>query len=119
MQHYKTESSQVIQKRQSQDWKVIQNLLPYLTAYKARIVFTLLCLVVAKAANLGVPIMLKKIIDAMSINTTPQALLVVPVSLIVAYGLLRLSASLFAELRELIFSKVTENAIRQVGVASV
>lgn len=116
MQHFKTEFSPVTQKRQAQDWKVIQNLLPYLTAYKARIVFTLLCLIVAKAANLGVPIMLKRIVDAMSINTTPQALLVVPVSLIVGYGLLRLSASIFAELRELIFSKVTENAIRQVGL---
>jgi len=116
MQHFKAESSPVVQKRQSQDWKVIQNLFPYLSAYKARIFFTLLCLVVAKIANLGVPIMLKKIVDAMSIHTTPQALLVVPVSLIVAYGLLRLSASLFAELRELIFSKVTEYASRHVGL---
>ena len=116
MQHFKTESSPTVQKRQSQDWKVIQNLFPYLSAYKARIFFTLLCLVVAKIANLGVPIMLKKIVDAMSIHTTPQALLVVPVSLIVAYGLLRLSASLFAELRELIFSKVTEYASRHVGL---
>ena len=116
MQHFKTESSPVAQKRQSQDWKVIQNLLPYLTAYKSRIIFTLLCLVVAKTANLGVPIMLKKIVDAMSIHTTPQALIVVPVSLIAAYGLLRLSASLFGELRELIFSKVTEYASRQVGL---
>lgn len=116
MQHFKTESSPNTHKRQLQDWKVIKNLWPYLMAYKARIIFTLLCLVVAKAANLGVPIMLKKIVDAMSINTTSQALLVVPVSLITAYGLLRLSASLFAELRELIFSKVTENAVRQVGL---
>jgi ATP-binding cassette subfamily B protein len=52
----------------------------------------------------------------MSIQTIPKALLVVPVSLIVAYGLLRLSASLFSELRELIFSKVTEHAVRQVGL---
>lgn len=116
MQHFKTESSPNTHKRQLQDWKVIKNLWPYLMAYKARIIFTLLCLVVAKAANLGVPILLKKIVDAMGINTTSQALLVVPVSLIVAYGLLRLSASLFAELRELIFSKVTENAVRQVGL---
>lgn len=116
MKHFKSEPSTVIQQRQSQDRKVIQNLLPYLTAYKARIVFTLLCLVIAKAANLGVPIMLKKIIDAMSIITASEALLAVPLSLIVAYGLLRLSASLFAELRELIFSKVTEHAVRQVGL---
>ena len=116
MQHFKAESSPVIQQRQRQDYQVIKNLLPYITAYKARIIFTLLCLVMAKAANLGVPIMLKKIVDAMSINSISQALLVVPISLIVGYGLLRLSASLLAEMRELIFSKVTENAVRQVGL---
>ncbi|MEY3861639.1 MAG: Iron-sulfur clusters transporter atm1, mitochondrial [Pseudomonadota bacterium] len=102
--------------RQQQDWQVVKNLLPYLSAYKARIIFTIICLVAAKAANLGVPILLKHIVDAMSIQTIPKALLVVPVSLIVAYGLLRLSASLFSELRELIFSKVTEHAVRQVGL---
>jgi ATP-binding cassette subfamily B protein len=102
--------------RQQQDWQVIKNLLPYLSAYKARIIFTIICLVAAKAANLGVPILLKHIVDGMSIQTIPKALLVVPVSLIVAYGLLRLSASLFSELRELIFSKVTEHAVRQVGL---
>ena len=116
MQHLKLESSPIIQARQQNDLSVIKNLLPFVTAYKARIIFTLLCLVMAKAANLGVPIMLKKIIDAMSITTSAQALLVVPISLIVGYGLLRLSASLFAELRELIFSKVTQNAVRQVGL---
>ena len=116
MQHFKSESTSINHKRQLKDWQIIKNLLPYITAYKARIIFTLLCLVLAKAANLSIPIMLKKIVDAMSIKTTAHALLVVPVSLIVAYGLLRLSASLFAELRELIFSKVTENAVRQVGL---
>lgn len=116
MQHFKTDVNSSSQKRQLKDWQVIKNLMPYLLAYKARIIFTLLCLVVAKAANLGVPIMLKKIVDAMSINTTPQLLLVVPASLIIAYGALRLSASLFAELRELIFSKVTEQAVRQIGL---
>ena len=116
MHHLKPESSPIVQARQQNDLSVIKNLLPFVTAYKARIIFTLLCLVMAKAANLGVPIMLKKIIDAMSITTSAQALLVVPISLIVGYGLLRLSASLFAELRELIFSKVTQNAVRQVGL---
>ncbi|MDI1297847.1 ABC transporter ATP-binding protein/permease [Methylotenera sp.] len=116
MPRLKSEFISINNKRQLKDWQIIKNLLPYLIAYKARIIFTLLCLLVAKAANLSIPIMLKKIVDAMSINTTAQALLVVPVSLIVAYGLLRLSASLFGELRELIFSKVTENAVRQVGL---
>ncbi len=116
MKHFKTDSSPAIQKRHLPDWVVIKNLLPYITAYKARIIFTILCLVLAKAANLGVPIMLKKIVDAMSIHSPAQALLVVPVSLILAYGLLRLSASMFSEMRELIFSKVTEHAVRQVGL---
>ena len=116
MQHLKTESSLITHERQLKDWQIIKNLLPYIMAYKARIIFTLLCLIAAKAANLSVPITLKKIVDTMSVNTTAEALLVVPISLIVAYGLLRLSASLFAEMRELIFSKVTENAVRQVGL---
>jgi ATP-binding cassette subfamily B protein len=116
MQHFKTEAHAMAATRQQQDWQVVKNLLPYLSAYKARIIFTIICLVAAKAANLGVPILLKHIVDAMSIQTIPKALLVVPVSLIVAYGLLRLSASLFSELRELIFSKVTEHAVRQVGL---
>jgi ATP-binding cassette subfamily B protein len=116
MQHFKTETHAMGASRQQQDWQVIKNLLPYLSAYKARIIFTIICLVAAKAANLGVPILLKQIVDAMSIQSIPKALLVVPVSLIVAYGLLRLSASLFSELRELIFSKVTEHAVRQVGL---
>lgn len=116
MQHFKTESHTMGASRQQQDWQVVKNLLPYLSAYKARIIFTVICLVMAKVANLGVPILLKQIVDAMSIQSIPKALLVVPVSLIVAYGLLRLSASLFSELRELIFSKVTEHAVRQVGL---
>jgi ABC-type transport system involved in Fe-S cluster assembly fused permease/ATPase subunit len=116
MQHFKTETHAVGANRQQQDWQVVKNLLPYLSAYKARIIFTVICLVMAKVANLGVPILLKLIVDAMSIQSIPKALLVVPVSLIVAYGLLRLSASLFSELRELIFSKVTEHAVRQVGL---
>ena len=116
MQHFKTETHAMGASRQQQDWQVVKNLLPYLSAYKARIIFTVICLVMAKVANLGVPILLKQIVDAMSIQSIPKALLVVPVSLIVAYGLLRLSASLFSELRELIFSKVTEHAVRKVGL---
>jgi ATP-binding cassette subfamily B protein len=116
MHQSKSETSAEQKKQRHQDWKVIKNLLPYISPYKARIIFTVLCLVLAKVANLGVPIMLKNIVDTMSITSTSKALLVVPVSLIVAYGLLRLSASLFAELRELIFSKVTEQTVRQVGL---
>jgi ATP-binding cassette subfamily B protein len=102
--------------RQRSDLQVIRNLMPYIWQFKFRVIITLLCLISAKVANLGVPIVLKKIVDTLSITTTSQALLVIPVSLILAYGLLRLSASLFGELRELIFAKVTESAVRKVGL---
>jgi len=98
------------------DWKVIANLLPYLWSFKGRVSLALTCLIAAKVANLGVPILLKELIDAMSISVTAKALLVVPVALIIAYGLLRLSASLFTELRELLFARVTESAVRTVAL---
>jgi len=111
-----SETNPHIKARQRSDLQVIRNLMPYIWQFKFRVIITLLCLVFAKVANLGVPIVLKKIVDTLSINSTSQALLVVPVSLILAYGLLRLSASLFGELRELIFAKVTESAVRKVGL---
>lgn len=99
------------------DWRVIRDLLPYLLEYRFRVILALICLVAAKFANLGIPILLKELIDSLDIKTqTPQALLVVPVSIIVAYGLLRISASLFAELREALFARVTQNAVRKVAL---
>lgn len=111
-----SETNPHIKARQRSDLQVIRNLMPYIWQFKFRVIITLLCLVFAKVANLGVPIVLKKIVDTLSITSTSKALLVVPVSLILAYGLLRLSASLFGELRELIFAKVTESAVRKVGL---
>ena len=102
--------------RHQSDWQVIKSLISYIRPFKVRVIVTLLCLVFAKVANLGVPIVLKQIVDALSISTTEKALLVVPISLIIAYGLLRLSASFFGELRELIFAKVTESAVRKIGL---
>jgi ATP-binding cassette subfamily B protein len=90
--------------KKTNDWKVIANLLPYLWAFKWRVSLALTCLIAAKVANLGVPILLKALIDSMSVPSSIEAALVVPVSLILAYGLLRLSASVFTELRELLFS---------------
>lgn len=100
----------------SNDWKVIANLLPYLWTFKGRVILALSCLISAKVANLGVPILLKTLVDSMSVPPGLQTLIVVPVALIIAYGLLRLSASLFTELRELIFSRVTESAVRTVAL---
>ena len=98
------------------DWKVIRELFPYLLEYKFRFALAITCLVAAKFANLGIPILLKDLIDQLDLPAnSAQALFVVPVALIIAYGALRFSASLFTELRELIFSKVTQHAVRQIA----
>jgi len=102
---------------QGSDWKVIRDLLPYLLEYKFRVVIALTCLVAAKVTNLGIPILMKQLIDELNIKAdSPQALLVVPAGLILAYGLLRISASLFTELRESLFARVTQNAVRKVAL---
>ena len=102
---------------QGSDWKVIRDLLPYLLEYKFRVAIALTCLLAAKVTNLGIPILMKELIDELNIKVgSPQALLVIPAGLILAYGLLRVSASLFTELRESLFARVTQNAVRKVAL---
>ena len=99
------------------DFATIKTLLPYLWVYKWRVLLALLCLVGAKLANVGVPLILKKLVDAMTITAAhPQALLVLPLGLLVAYGLLRLSTTLFTELREFLFARVTQRAVRTIAL---
>jgi ABC-type transport system involved in Fe-S cluster assembly fused permease/ATPase subunit len=98
------------------DWQVIRDLLPYLLAYKGRVALALGCMVLAKFANLGVPIILKELIDTLDVRTVAGALLVVPVGIVVGYGLLRISTALFTELREALFARVTQHAVRQVAL---
>ena len=99
------------------DWATLRRLLPYLWRYKWRVLAALLFMVAAKLANVGVPVLLKELVDAMTIAPgSAQALLVVPASLLLAYGLLRLSTSLFTELRELVFAKATEGATRSIAL---
>ena len=99
------------------DWTTLRRLLPYLWHYKWRVVAALSFMVGAKLANVGVPVLLKHLIDAMTPNPAqPQALLVVPVALLMVYGVLRLSVSAFTELRELVFAKATQGAARQIAL---
>jgi ABC-type transport system involved in Fe-S cluster assembly fused permease/ATPase subunit len=99
------------------DWGTLARLLPYLWAYKFRVVFALACLIAAKVANVSVPLLLKQLVDALQIPVgDPRAVLVVPVGLLLAYGALRLSTSLFTELRELVFAKATEGASRSISL---
>ena len=99
------------------DWATLHRLLPYLWQYKWRVIAAIVFMVGAKFANVGVPILLKTLVDAMSLKPgDPAALLVVPVGLLVAYGALRLSTSLFTELRELVFAKATQGAARSIAL---
>src|SRR5450830_1602964 len=100
------------------DWATLRRLFPYLWEYKYRVMAALAFMVGAKTANVSVPLLLKQLIDTMNPKAAIDAhtLLVVPVALLFAYGLLRLSTTLFAELRELIFAKATEGASRTISL---
>ena len=99
------------------DWQTLRRLAPYLLAYRGRMAVALLCLVAAKAANVGVPVLLKELVDRLAIAPgDPRALLVVPLGLLVAYAGLRFSTTLFTELRELVFAKATHGAARRIAL---
>ena len=99
------------------DWHTLQRLLPYLWQYKWRVLLALAFMVAAKLANVGVPVLLKRLVDAMSLQPgDTRALLVVPVALLLTYGGLRLATSAFTELRELVFAKATQGAARSIAL---
>ena len=99
------------------DRSTLQRLLPYLWAYKWRVVFALGFMVGAKLANVSVPLLLKNLIDSMTLKPgDPVAVLVVPAALLLAYGALRLTTSAFTELRELVFAKATQGAARSIAL---
>jgi ATP-binding cassette subfamily B protein len=99
------------------DWATLGTLLPYLWVYKWRVLAALICLVGAKMANVGVPLVLKKLIDSLTISPSdPHALLVLPLGALVAYGALRFSTTLFTELREFLFARVTQRAVRTIAL---
>ena len=99
------------------DWDTLKRLFPYLWDYKWRVLAALTFMVGAKLGNVGVPLLLKNLVDTMNIKPgDTQALLVVPAALLLGYGLLRLSTSLFTELRELVFAKATEGASRKISL---
>jgi ABC-type transport system involved in Fe-S cluster assembly fused permease/ATPase subunit len=103
--------------KQRSDRDTLKRLFPYLWQYKWRVLAALSFMVGAKVANVGVPLLLKELIDAMSFKPhDPTAVIVVPVSLLLVYGVLRLSVSAFTELRELVFAKATQGAARQIAL---
>ncbi len=115
--HATEPSLQGVPSKQRSDRETVKRLLPYLWTYKWRVLAALTFMVGAKLANVSVPLLLKDLIDAMSFKPNePQAVLVVPIAMLVTYGVLRLSVSAFTELRELVFAKATQGAARQIAL---
>jgi len=103
---------------QRQDLQNLKRMLPYIWTYKGRVLFALLALILAKLATVGVPLIFKDIVDALDNHGTSlniQNSLVLPITLFLAYGALRLSSSLFNELRDAVFARVRYGAMHQLS----
>lgn len=98
------------------NWQVLYELWPFLTEFKKRVALAMLCLIAAKVASVGLPFILKHVVDGLNLETTKEQILIVPLALIMAYGGLRLANVLFGEIRDTLFGRVTERAMRRVGL---
>lgn len=97
------------------NWHVLKLIWPYLFEFKARVGLALLCLVIAKVASVSLPFILKSLVDGLS-NASPEQIISVPIALVVAYGSLRLLNTIISEVRDTLFGRVTERAIRRLGL---
>ena len=115
MMHMTEPTPQVHKNRR--DWHNLKSMLPFLWEFRGRALFALACLVLSKVANVGIPIVLKEVVDFFERSKEDPTLFaaVLPVSLLLAYGLLKLGASLFNELRDVVFAKVRYRAMRRLS----
>jgi ATP-binding cassette, subfamily B, heavy metal transporter len=100
-------------KLKGNEWRALGTLLPYLLEYKGRVLLALGFLVVAKLANVGVPLLMKEVVDQLDPRT---AVLAVPVALLAMYDILRFSTTLFQELRDVVFVRVAQRAMRRLAL---
>ncbi|MBT5578398.1 MAG: ABC transporter ATP-binding protein/permease [Porticoccaceae bacterium] len=98
------------------NWKLIRVIWPYLLEYRTRVGLALACLVLSKAASVSGPFLLKHLVDNLTPETGAKALLVVPLALVLAYGFARFSMILLGEIRDTVFGRVTERAMRRIGL---
>ncbi|ABV35550.1 ABC transporter-related protein [Shewanella sediminis HAW-EB3] len=98
------------------NWKVLKLLWPYLFEFKSRVGLAMLCLIIAKIASVTLPFVLKSLVDTLSSASTEQ-MISVPIALVIAYGSLRLLNTLISEVRDTLFGRVTERAIRRLGLS--
>ncbi|MDX1590285.1 MAG: ABC transporter ATP-binding protein/permease [Oleiphilaceae bacterium] len=96
--------------------KTLRSLWPYLLEYRKRIILAMLCLVGAKVATVGVPFILKYIVDGLDRGAMPDTAIALPLGLLLAYGAARFATTLFGELRDTVFGRVTERAMRRIGL---
>jgi ATP-binding cassette subfamily B protein len=96
------------------DIRTLRALAPFLWDYRGRVALALACLVLAKVANVGIPLVLKDIVD--NLDMDDASLLVLPLTLLLMYGALRLASSLFTELRDSVFARVRHGAMRKVSL---
>jgi ABC-type transport system involved in Fe-S cluster assembly fused permease/ATPase subunit len=98
------------------DWKIIAGLWPYLAEYRGRVILAVSMLIMAKVAIVTTPIALKYIVDYLDQNRGADMVLWIPLMLVLAYGALRFGSTLFSELRDAIFARVAERAMRRVSL---
>ena len=98
------------------NWGVLKSLLPYLAEFRGRMIAAVLCLILAKVASVGLPFILKYIVDDLDSRSDIGAVLAIPLGLLLAYGVVRFSNVLFGELRDTLFGRITERAMRRVGL---
>jgi ABC-type transport system involved in Fe-S cluster assembly fused permease/ATPase subunit len=100
------------------DWSVIKQIWPYLLEYRARVCLALSCLVAAKLASIAMPFILKDVVDNLDsqLANSTLTLVVVPLGLLLAYGVIRLCNVLLGEIRDTLFGRVTERAMRRIGL---
>ena len=111
-------SSYLNEEVSSLNWQAFKLILPYLFEYKKRILLAMLCLVLTKVASVYLPFILKDIVDTLDNNSSDKktAILLVPFALVAAYGAVRFSIVVLAEIRDTLFGRVTERAIRRIGL---
>jgi ATP-binding cassette subfamily B protein len=100
------------------DFENLRALFPYLWEFRGRVLLALICLVVAKVANVGVPVVLKEIVDSLDVDGS-QLAVSMPVALLLAYGALRMASSLFNELRDVLFTRVRYRAMRRLTIRTL
>ena len=98
------------------NWRVLQKLWPYLLEYRTRIAWAMSCLIGAKVASVALPFVLKHIVDNLNLTSASELVLSIVIALVIAYGALRLANVLFGELRDMLFGRVTERAMRRIGL---